>query len=223
METQNNRLILLINQKQHEVEFLQKDLQHVGKYCIFVALDVKMALQMATQREFPVIVAELTPDDITGSELLNLIKINSPEAQLILISEKGTVDQAVEAMKMGAFDFVTRPFSPSHLLQVVSRAKMYYDSLIENNRLRAEIRVLGMQKASGAPTNVSLKEAERILILKTLHECHGNKHLAAKRLQIPRSSLYSKIQKHGIRTLEKKSFYSIDTRDNLVHVRDIPA
>jgi two-component system NtrC family response regulator len=49
-----------------------------------------------------------------------------------------------------------------------------------------------------ARESLSLKETERELIVRTLKECHGNKHLAAKLLRIPRSTLYSKIQKHGI-------------------------
>jgi transcriptional regulator of acetoin/glycerol metabolism len=46
--------------------------------------------------------------------------------------------------------------------------------------------------------SLSLKQTEKDLILKTLRDCHGNKHLTAKILRIPRSTLYSKIQKHGI-------------------------
>ena len=45
---------------------------------------------------------------------------------------------------------------------------------------------------------VSLRDTEKDLIVKTLRDCRGNKHLAAKILRIPRSTLYSKLQKHGI-------------------------
>ncbi|HLE41039.1 MAG TPA: sigma-54 dependent transcriptional regulator, partial [Nitrospirota bacterium] len=46
--------------------------------------------------------------------------------------------------------------------------------------------------------SLSLRDTERELIVRTLKECRGNKHLTAKMLRIPRSTLYSKIQKHGI-------------------------
>jgi len=66
--------------------------------------------------------------------------------------------------------------------------------------------------------SLSLKETEKDLILKTLKDCHGNKHLTAKILRIPRSTLYSKIQKHGIVLEGKKEIppsvqHEID-RDN---------
>jgi DNA-binding NtrC family response regulator len=61
------------------------------------------------------------------------------------------------------------------------------------------------ESVQGRPTELqlareplSLKETERELIVRTLKECHGNKHLTAKILRIPRSTLYSKLQKHGI-------------------------
>jgi len=61
----------------------------------------------------------------------------------------------------------------------------------------------GAQAVPSAHEGLSLKETERELIVRTLRECHGNKHLAAKMLRIPRSTLYSKIQKHGITTEER--------------------
>jgi DNA-binding NtrC family response regulator len=51
--------------------------------------------------------------------------------------------------------------------------------------------------------SLSLRDTERELIVRTLKECRGNKHLTAKMLRIPRSTLYSKIQKHGIVVDEK--------------------
>jgi DNA-binding NtrC family response regulator len=57
----------------------------------------------------------------------------------------------------------------------------------------------GSQSAgSGTRDDLSLNDQERELIIRTLKDCRGNKHLAAKKLKIPRSTLYSKLQKHGI-------------------------
>jgi hypothetical protein len=51
--------------------------------------------------------------------------------------------------------------------------------------------------------------------VRTLKECHGNKHLAAKLLRIPRSTLYSKIQKHGISIEEKVDVSPTDQVKNV--------
>ncbi|HEY6010017.1 MAG TPA: sigma 54-interacting transcriptional regulator, partial [Nitrospirota bacterium] len=63
--------------------------------------------------------------------------------------------------------------------------------------------------------SLSLKETERDLILKTLKGCQGNKHMAAKILRIPRSTLYSKIQKHGI-TVEGRSGIECLSKDRMM-------
>jgi len=80
--------------------------------------------------------------DISGNELLKSIKQSTPETQVIMVSGKGTIDLAVEAMKMGAFDFMTKPYSPPHLLSILDRARAYHDSLRENKQLKSELRKL---------------------------------------------------------------------------------
>lgn len=70
-----------------------------------------------------------------------------------------------------------------------------------------------------AGETLSLKDTERDLIIKALKECHGNKHLAAKILRIPRSTLYSKIQKHGIVVDEKAD--SLSCSQNKLDDKDL--
>jgi DNA-binding NtrC family response regulator len=67
--------------------------------------------------------------------------------------------------------------------------------------------------------SLSLKETEKDLILRTLKDCHGNKHLAAKLLRIPRSTLYSKIQKHGIVLEGKQEMFPLNNELNGDHER----
>ncbi|HAS54217.1 MAG TPA: hypothetical protein DCS42_08895, partial [Nitrospiraceae bacterium] len=91
---------------------------------------------------FAVVVTDLMLTDISGNELLKSIKQSTPETQVIMVSGKGTIDLAVEAMKMGAFDFMTKPYSPPHLLSILDRARAYHDSLRENKQLKSELRKL---------------------------------------------------------------------------------
>ena len=72
-----------------------------------------------------------------------------------------------------------------------------------------------------AGETLSLKDTERDLIIKALKECRGNKHLAAKILRIPRSTLYSKIQKHGIVVAEKSESDSLSCSQNKLDDKDL--
>jgi len=112
------------------------------KYNVTTAENGKIALEMTAREDYAVVITDLMLKDITGIELLKTIKSQTPETQVIMVSGKGSIDFAVEAMKMGAFDFLTKPYSPSHLLQILARAKAYYESLVENKQLKGEIRRL---------------------------------------------------------------------------------
>src|SRR5574341_2540614 len=134
--------VLLVDDEPLVLDSLREIVVHADKYQVTIAENGKKALDRATSEEFSVIITDLMLEDITGIELLKSVKAQAPETQVIMVSGKGTIDYAVDAMKMGAFDFITKPFSPTHLLQILDRARAYYGSLVENKQLTGEIRRL---------------------------------------------------------------------------------
>jgi DNA-binding NtrC family response regulator len=134
--------VLLVDDEPLVLDSLREIVVRDGKYEVSLAENGRMAMEMANSENFAVIITDLMLMDITGNELLKAVKQNTPETQVIMVSGKGTIDLAVEAMKMGSFDFLTKPFSPPHLLQIMDRARAYYDSLVENKQLKDEIRRL---------------------------------------------------------------------------------
>ena len=133
---------LLVDDEPLVLESLQAIVQREGKYEISTAASGQDALDLAASETFAVVVTDLMLTDISGNELLKSIKQSTPETQVIMVSGKGTIDLAVEAMKMGAFDFMTKPYSPPHLLSILDRARAYHDSLRENKQLKSELRKL---------------------------------------------------------------------------------
>jgi len=134
--------LLLVDDEPLVLDSLQEIVNREEKYRVSIAENGRIALEMAQSEEYAVIITDLMLKDITGIDLLKTIKERMPETQVIMVSGKGTIDFAVEAMKVGAFDFLTKPYSPPHLLQIVAKAMSYYDSLIENKQLKGEIRRL---------------------------------------------------------------------------------
>ena len=134
--------VLLVDDEPLVLDSLREIVARDGKYEVSLAENGRMAMEVANKDNFAVIITDLMLMDITGNELLKSVKENTPETQVIMVSGKGTIDLAVEAMKMGSFDFLTKPFSPPHLLQIMDRARAYYDSLVENKQLKDEIRRL---------------------------------------------------------------------------------
>jgi two-component system response regulator AtoC len=75
-----------------------------------------------TGGDFHVIVTDLRMPRVDGMELLEHVVENYPGREVLMITAHGTVDTAVEAMKVGAFDFVTKPFDAAELRAVISKA-----------------------------------------------------------------------------------------------------
>jgi DNA-binding NtrC family response regulator len=88
-----------------------------------------MGLEKASRESFDVILLDLRMPGISGMEVLKKLKENDPDCFVIVITAYGTIDSAVEAMKQGAYDFLTKPFTPEALNSIVKRAV--------DNRLRA--------------------------------------------------------------------------------------
>jgi DNA-binding NtrC family response regulator len=134
--------VLLVEDEPMVLDSLRELVSRENKYQIDVAENGTIARNKALRESYSVIITDLMLRDITGIDLLKSLKSQTPETQVIMMSGRGTIDFAVEAMKIGAFDFLTKPYSSSHLLQILDRARTYYDSLMENKQLRGEIRRL---------------------------------------------------------------------------------
>lgn len=82
----------------------------------------QLGLEMIDQESFDAIVLDLRMPGIPGMEVLRGIKANDPASIVIVITGHATIDVAVQAMRQGAYDFITKPFTPEALASVVKRA-----------------------------------------------------------------------------------------------------
>jgi DNA-binding NtrC family response regulator len=141
---------------------------------------------------------------------LNVITINLPELAERLSDIPLLVSHVMERFKGGsrgqsvspsAMDLLLRYPWPGNVRELVNAVEyamvMAKGTQIMPTDLPENIQGKSLEVQQSHET-MSLRDTERDLIVKTLRDCHGNKHLAAKILRIPRSTLYSKIQKHGI-------------------------
>lgn len=116
-----------------------------------------------------------------GIELLRKIKVLRPELPVILITSWGTIPLAVEGMKYGAADFITKPWSNDDL-------RLKIKKLISE----AERSVEESQRVD------TLDSLEREAIIRAIDLCDGNLTLAAQKLGITRQALYRRIEKFGL-------------------------
>ncbi len=90
--------------------------------------EVKMArngldgLKMASEEHFDLVLTDLKMPDMDGIEVLRKIKEQWPGVEVIIITGYQTVDTAVKAIKLGAFDYIEKPFTPDALVAAVTKA-----------------------------------------------------------------------------------------------------
>jgi two-component system response regulator HydG len=134
-------------------------------YEVFDFASVSEALPALERAEFDCIVTDLRMPGIDGLEGLRRFKAKVPEIPVILVTAFATVETAVEAMKAGAFDYLTKPFEPEELELVVARGVEHAHLRRDNARLRSElaggVSVQGIIGKSQALKDV-LKILERI-------------------------------------------------------------
>ena len=107
------------------------------------------AMAQAHEERFDLVVTDLRLGPVSGLDVLRDVKSTQPEIELIVVTAYGTIPTAVEAIKLGAFDFVTKPFQVEELLLRVRNALQRRRLTQEIDRLRVEVR-----SASGVDTIV---------------------------------------------------------------------
>ena len=108
-------------------------------YRIQEAADGQTAVEMAAHRQFHVAVVDLVMPGLSGLQLLEKLKAGTPDCEVVMITGQGTIETAVEAMKQGAYDFVTKPFPLAELEVLVQKAFEQRQLRKENQQLKAVI------------------------------------------------------------------------------------
>ena len=122
--------ILVVDDEMIVCESCQRILDEEG-YEVEVTLSGKEAFEKMKEDPFDIVITDLKMPGIDGMEVLKKFHKEYPNTIIIMITGFGTVETAVEAMKLGAFDYIPKPFTPDEVSVVVKKA-------LENRRLLAE-------------------------------------------------------------------------------------
>jgi two-component system response regulator HydG len=97
------------------------------------------ALELLRKEPVSVVLTDLVMPGMSGLDLLKASRSVSPETETILMTAYGTVENAVEAMRQGAYDFVTKPLKRAHVVRAVTKALEKRNLVQENRSLRAQL------------------------------------------------------------------------------------
>lgn len=122
--------IVIIDDETDLLDLLKLILTEKTDYTILTTTDPKQALDWCRERQADVFISDLRMPQIEGIELLKLLKQQDPTIPFIIMTAYGTIESAVEAMRQGAFDYITKPFRKEQILMTLDKAlKMRRDLL----------------------------------------------------------------------------------------------
>jgi two-component system response regulator PilR (NtrC family) len=126
--------ILVVEDEQSMREILEIFLKNEG-YSVSVANDGASAIEVIKKDIFDLVITDLKMPKVSGVELLKSVKEISPDTIVVIITAYGTTESAVEAMKLGAFDYIQKPFKMDDIRLVVKNA-------LEKQRLQKDVSIL---------------------------------------------------------------------------------
>ncbi len=122
MEKELEAKVLLVDDEQDFLETLSNRLEMRGLK-VSAVTSGEQAISEAKQQDYDAIVVDLSMPGIDGLETLKRIKADNPNAEIIMLTGHGSIQSGVEAMKLGAGDFLQKPVELSELMAKIGEAK----------------------------------------------------------------------------------------------------
>lgn len=182
----SKKTILVVDDDESLRRVTQMQLEEAG-YEVLTAGDAAQSLQILEQTAPTLVITDLKMPGMSGIELLRRLRSGYPDTTVILITAFGTVQTAVQAMKAGAYDYITKPIDYEELLLVVARALERQNLLDEVHSLRTALdekygfeNIIGRAKALLRVLNMAARVAPTDSVVLLCGETGTGKELLAK-------------------------------------------
>ena len=134
--------ILIVDDEKNIREGLGKALE-LEEYNVLLAADGREALTVINSEEIDLIITDLKMPEMSGEELLKKVASAYPTVPVIILTGHGTIESAVNAMRDGAYDFITKPLNLDRLSLLVKRALANRELIMQHRALQDEINLIG--------------------------------------------------------------------------------
>lgn len=194
--------ILVVDDKENMRALLRDIL--APQYDVILAGDGAAAHAELETDRFQVVITDVRMPGLDGFELVRLVKERWPLTEVVVMTAFASISAAVEAIRLGAYDYVQKPFDPDDVALVVTRA-------LERHRERESARQGPLHQVTGSPSQeevaaVSYREAlaaardrgSREYLRGLLKAFKGNVSRAAERAGLERESLHRLLRRHAI-------------------------
>jgi len=178
--------ILVVDDERHMLKLFEKILTKQG-HEVKTAASGTEAICLLEKNDFDLIFSDLMMPDLDGMDLLKKVKAGYSDIPFIVITAHGSIESAVEAMKTGAFDYLTKPFRKDDILLVAGKALKYCELCNEVKRLRKKLKdkdgiktIIGKSKAMQDVLKLVARVADSQATILIQGESGTGKELIAK-------------------------------------------
>ena len=138
---------ILIVDDEHAIRDLLADMLADDYHCVTVE-SAEAALSEFERGDFQLVISDINLGGMSGVEMVPRIRSLSPDTVVMMISGEATIDTAIDAMRLGVFDYVRKPFAVDQVVAAVHRAIDHYASLAEKRRYEIELATLVEQRTA---------------------------------------------------------------------------
>jgi DNA-binding NtrC family response regulator len=138
--------ILIVDDEQSVVFLLKEELSEIEKYDITVAYDGAEAINILQTQPFDVVLLDVKMPRVSGIEVLKYIREQHPTTIVLMLTNFADVKTAIETMKLGAYDFVSKPYEREELLATIDRALELRRLTIDNKLMEYELNRQGLAR-----------------------------------------------------------------------------
>ena len=138
--------ILIVDDEQSVVFLLKEELSEIEKYEVTVAYDGAEAINILQSQPFDVVLLDVKMPRVSGIEVLKYIREQHPTTIVLMLTNFADVKTAIETMKLGAYDFVSKPYEREELLATIDRALELRRLTIDNKLMEYELNRQGLAR-----------------------------------------------------------------------------
>ncbi len=139
--------ILVVDDEKNIREGLKASLE-MEDYSVYLAEDGKAGWNMVNKHEIDLVIADLKMPGMSGEELLKRVSSSYPTIPVIILTGHGTIESAVEAMRNGAYDFITKPVNLDHLSLLIRKALSNRQLVLQYRDLQEEVKRLSERQSA---------------------------------------------------------------------------
>ncbi|MEJ2038462.1 MAG: response regulator [Desulfosarcinaceae bacterium] len=137
--------VLLVDDEEKFLEMMAERMRARGMQ-VSTAASAAEAVRLAEEQSFDAIILDLKMPEMDGIEVLKMLKKKSPDSQVILLTGHATVEKGIEAMKLGAMDFLEKPADLNALTEKIKEAQAQ-KMLVVEKALEEKVKQIIIQKS----------------------------------------------------------------------------